>query len=227
MFDTAAPESWISEIPALLGFGPQSSLILLTIAGGSLGTVMRVDLDAHPAEVSGRLAAVAAVAADHDVDSAIVVIVDLHSGDHTDLVDALTAALTVRGIRVLGALGVDDISAGGRWHCLDGCGAGGILEDPAASVMAAAAVLDGRKLYRNRGEVRWSLSSHKSPRRSRWCEPLWQPVARRQSLARPSNRSSPSRAPSRRAGRRGLMRWPLPQRLCSTSRSATCSWRSP
>lgn len=150
MFDTAASASLITSIPALLGFVPDRSLILLPIAGGALGTVMRVDLDGHTAEVSGRLAA---VAADHEADSAIVVIVDLHSGHHTDLVDALAAALTLRGIRVLGALGVDDIIGGGQWHCLDDCGAGGTLDDPAGSVMAAAAVLDGRKLYRNRGEM--------------------------------------------------------------------------
>jgi hypothetical protein len=150
MFDTAALASLITSIPSLLGFVPEHSLILLPIAGGALGTVMRVDLGEHTAEVSGRLAA---VAAGHEADSAIVVVVDPHGGDHTDLVEVLADALTIRGIRMAGAVVVDDITAGGRWHCLDSCGAGGTLEDPAAGILAAAAVLDGRRLYRNRGEM--------------------------------------------------------------------------
>ncbi|MGH3638595.1 MAG: DUF4192 domain-containing protein [Mycobacterium sp.] len=150
MFNTAALASLITSIPALLGFVPEHSWILVPIADGAVGTVMRVDLGEHTAEVSERLAA---VAADHEADSAILVVVDPHGGDHADLVEVLAHELTIRGIRMAGAVAVDDITGGGRWHCLDGCGAGGTLEDPAAGILAAAAVLDGRRLYRNRGEM--------------------------------------------------------------------------
>ncbi|CAN5471635.1 DUF4192 domain-containing protein [soil metagenome] len=152
MFDIAAPQKLISAVPALLGFRPERSLVLLTVTGGSLGAVMRIDLGAHTAEESGRLAV---VAAGQDADGAIVVIVDPHGEDrsHTQLIDTLGEALVIRGIQLLGAYVVDDIAAGGRWHCPDGCGVGGTLEDPAAGVLAAAAVFDGRRLYRNRGEM--------------------------------------------------------------------------
>ena len=42
---------------------------------------------------------------------------------------------------------VDRVEAGGTWHCVDGCGASGTVDDPGASPLAAAAVLDGRRLY--------------------------------------------------------------------------------
>ncbi len=48
---------------------------------------------------------------------------------------------------------VDRVAAGGRWHCVDGCGAGGVVDDPCASPLAVAAVLDGRRLYARRTDL--------------------------------------------------------------------------
>ena len=48
---------------------------------------------------------------------------------------------------------VDRIAAGGRWHCGDGCGAAGVLSDPATSLLADWAVLAGRRLYSSRDEL--------------------------------------------------------------------------
>ena len=48
---------------------------------------------------------------------------------------------------------VDRVAAGGRWHCVDGCGAGGVVDDPSASPLAVAAVLDGRRLYARRADL--------------------------------------------------------------------------
>ncbi|MFZ3268743.1 MAG: DUF4192 domain-containing protein, partial [Mycobacterium sp.] len=48
---------------------------------------------------------------------------------------------------------VDRVAAGGRWHCVDGCGAGGVVDDPCASPLAVAAVLDGRRLYARRADL--------------------------------------------------------------------------
>lgn len=152
MLEMTAPSSLILAIPFLLGFRPENSLVVVTVADKALGAVMRVDLEADSAEATGKLAV---AAAGQGADGAFVVIVDPHGEDrsHTELIDALTDALIIRGVRMLGAFVVDDITAGGRWHCPDGCGAGGSLDDPATSVLAAAAVLDGRRLYRNRREM--------------------------------------------------------------------------
>ncbi len=48
---------------------------------------------------------------------------------------------------------VDRVDAGGRWHCVDGCGAAGPVDDPSASPLTAAAVLDGRRLYASRADL--------------------------------------------------------------------------
>ncbi|QIV79507.1 DUF4192 domain-containing protein [Mycolicibacterium frederiksbergense] len=152
MLDITAPNSLIAAIPFVLGFRPENSMLVVTVADKVLGAVMRVDLDGDTAEYTGRLAI---AAASQGADEAVVVVVDAHGEDrsHTELIDTFTDALTIRGVRLLGAFVVDEITAGGRWHCPDGCGAGGALDDPATSVLAAAAVLDGRRVYANRREM--------------------------------------------------------------------------
>ena len=61
--------------------------------------------------------------------------------------------LADRGIELLAAHVVDRVAAGGRWHCADGCGNAGTVDDPSASPLAVAAVLDGRRLYARRAEL--------------------------------------------------------------------------
>jgi hypothetical protein len=73
--------------------------------------------------------------------------------EYRELADTLTTSLAERGIELLAAHVVDRVAAGGRWHCADGCGNGGAVDDPAASPLAAAAVLDGRRLYARRAEL--------------------------------------------------------------------------
>lgn len=157
MLDITAPNSLIPALPFILGFRPEHSLVVVTIADEALGAVMRVDLDGDTAADTGRLAV---AAAGQGADGAIVVIVDPHGEDrsHTERIDALTDALTIRGVRLLGAFVVDNITAGGRWHCPDGCGAGGMLDDPTTSVLAAAAVLDGRRVYATRDEMQTQVA---------------------------------------------------------------------
>src|SRR5206468_4674631 len=72
---------------------------------------------------------------------------------HRMLADALGDALAEWSIDLLGVHVVDRVAAGGRWHCADGRVYTGTVEDPTASPMAAAAVLDGRRLYSRRAEL--------------------------------------------------------------------------
>jgi hypothetical protein len=151
------PGSIIAALPAVLGFVPENSLVLTTLEDGVLGTVMRVDLsDALVHSVDEM----ADLAANTDCDGAIAVIVDgdgatcrMCDDAHRRLADALALALDERGIELTDAYVVDRVCAGGRWHCADGCGRSGTVEDPSASPMAAAAVLDGRRLYSTRDEL--------------------------------------------------------------------------
>lgn len=154
-FHLNRPGVLIAALPAVLGFVPEKSLVLVTIERGALGCVMRVDLsDELPVEH------IAEVAASARPDAAIVVVVDeqgvncrLCNDEYRELAGELATALAGQGIELLAAHVVDRVAAGGRWHCADGCGSAGVIEDPSASPLAAAAVLDGRRLYARRAEL--------------------------------------------------------------------------
>ncbi|MDV3125076.1 DUF4192 domain-containing protein [Mycobacterium sp. 21AC1] len=156
-FHLDRPGALIAAIPAVLGFVPEDSLVLLTFDAGQMGCVMRVDLDLARTEGIDHLADVAAAAAPH---SAIAVIVDEKgvacrqcSEEHLELAAVLADRLAGHRIELLAVHVVDRVEVGGRWHCADGCGNHGIIEDPSASPLAAAAVLDGRRLYRRRADL--------------------------------------------------------------------------
>jgi hypothetical protein len=156
-FHLNRPGVLIAALPAVLGFVPEKSLVLVTVDRGEMGCVMRVDLSN---ELVDSLAHVAEVAAAARPDSAIAVLIDeegancrMCNDEHRELAGLLTTVLADRGIELLAAHVVDRVAAGGRWHCADGCGNAGTVDDPTASPLAAAAVLDGRRLYARRAEL--------------------------------------------------------------------------
>jgi Domain of unknown function (DUF4192) len=156
-FHLNRPGVLIAALPAVLGFVPEKSLVLVTVDRGEMGCVMRVDLSN---DLAHSLEHVADVAAAARPDSAIAVVIDeegancrMCNDEHRELADRLTTALAERGIELLAAHVVDRVAAGGRWHCADGCGNAGAVEDPSASPLAVAAVLDGRRLYARRAEL--------------------------------------------------------------------------
>jgi len=119
---------------------------------------MRVDLSLALAGQVGHLAEVAGAS---DADTVVAVIVDAQGApcpvcndDYRELCGALTAALRQHGMTLDAVHVVDRIEAGGTWHCVDGCGATGTVDDPDASPLAAAAVLDGRRLYGTREDLK-------------------------------------------------------------------------
>jgi Domain of unknown function (DUF4192) len=151
------PGVLIAALPAVLGFVPEKSLVLVTIARGALGCVMRVDLSDELTETIARIAEVAAAARP---DSAIAVVVDedgascrMCNDEYRELTSMLATTLAERGIELLAAHVVDRVAAGARWHCVDGCGEAGTVEDPSSSPLAMAAVLDGRRLYGRRSDL--------------------------------------------------------------------------
>jgi hypothetical protein len=156
-FELNRPGAVIAALPAVLGFVPEKSLVLLSIDGGELGSVMRVDLSDALADQIGHLAEVAACAGP---EAAIAVIVDADGAgcptcndEFRDLCSTLTGELSDHDIALWAVHVVDRVAAGGRWHCVDGCGAGGVVDDPGASPLAVAAVLDGRRLYARRADL--------------------------------------------------------------------------
>jgi hypothetical protein len=156
-FHLNRPGSLIAALPAVLGFVPEKSLVLVTADRGEMGCVMRVDLSRELFHSVGHVAEVAAAA---QPDAAIAVIVDadgatcrMCNDEYRELADRLTTALSGHGIELLAAHIVDRVAAGGRWHCVDACGDAGSVDDPFASPLAAAAVLDGRRLYARRADL--------------------------------------------------------------------------
>jgi hypothetical protein len=156
-FELNRPGAVIAALPAVLGFVPEKSLVLLSLDGGELGSVMRVDLSDAMADQIGHLAEVAAAAGP---EAAIAVIVDADGAgcpvcneQYRDMCSTLTGELSRHDIVLWAVHVVDRVAAGGRWHCVDGCGAGGVVDDPCASPLAVAAVLDGRRLYSRRADL--------------------------------------------------------------------------
>ncbi len=156
-FHLNRPGALIAALPAVLGFVPEKSLVLVSLEDGRMGAVLRVDLSADLADNIGHLAEVAAASGAQTV---VAVIVDedgalcpMCNDDHRRLCESLTGALEARGVGVYAAHVVDRVQAGGSWRCVDECGAYGEVEDPSASPLAAAAVLDGRRLYARRSDL--------------------------------------------------------------------------
>jgi hypothetical protein len=163
------PGALIAALPAVLGFVPVKSLVLASIERGELGAVMRIDLSENLIAEIDHLAEVVATARP---DAVVAVVVDADgagcsscTADHRELVDALAVALGELDITLADAHVVDVIARGGRWYCADGCGAQGLIEDPQVSPLAAAAVLEGRRLYARREELT-ALIAIDDPRRT-------------------------------------------------------------
>lgn len=174
--DINSPAALIAALPAVLGFVPEHSLALVTIEDAALGCVMRVDLSPDLAANTHHLAEVVGASG---MDSVIAVIVDENGADceacgtdHLQLADAVARSLAAEGVELLAVHVVDRVAAGGRWSCVDGCGAGGDIDDPAASPLAAAAVLDGRRLYRRRAELQQVVGAGDATRGVRLAEAI-------------------------------------------------------
>jgi hypothetical protein len=147
----------------VLGFEPVESLVVVAVHGGEVGCVMRLDLsDAALPDAPQRLADLAVRSG---ADGVVAVVVSAEGascrmcGDQfRDLARDLTAALERHGAQLLDAIVVDRIEAGGHWHCVDNCGVAGVLEDPATSAAAAAAVAAGHRMYGSREELKASVA---------------------------------------------------------------------
>jgi hypothetical protein len=75
----------------------------------------------------------------------------LCNDEYQALHDSLSEALAGYEIELIDFHVVDTVGPRGRWHCADG--RWGTVDDPSASPLAMAAVLDGRRLYARREEL--------------------------------------------------------------------------
>lgn len=163
MFTIKAPAPLLEGLAAVLGFAPVQSLVVVALSeSGAVVCVLRADLSDIEAE--GALERLATLAVDSGAASVVAVFVSQDSAlcpvcaeQFADVGTRLGDLLGAKGARLAGGFVVDEIAAGGRWRCVDGCGERGVLGDPLSSPLAAAAVVAGRRLYRDREELAASV----------------------------------------------------------------------
>lgn len=174
----SGPGALITAVPALLGFIPQRSLILITFDGDGteIGTTMRHDLafddDGLPTpSMLGVIEHLAAVCESYEVVRVVAVIVDdtfpADSDEYRRLAAVIHRHLSATG-GLHGAFATAAITAGMEWHTVwdsrsHGEWAGmrvysgpesGLLGDPMISPVAVArAVSKGRRVLKTRSEM--------------------------------------------------------------------------
>lgn len=144
-------EDVLAALPALIGFTPTQSLLLLDIRRdenpGRIGPVMRVDLpDSSSASVE-LATQLAVLLRNSEVRTVVVVIVDSagtpHDLSRRELLTCLTDALGECGIEIKHALWAPRLASGEPYACyLDGEHRGA-QSDPRASMVAATLVEQG------------------------------------------------------------------------------------
>jgi Domain of unknown function (DUF4192) len=155
----------IAAIPAMIGFHPRESLVLLATGGPSgrrLGLRLRIDLpppehveyDVHVEVVAHS--AVRALLKDSPVGAVVVVIgsADSRGGadppPHPRLVALVVDELERRSVDVHTVLWAESTTAGACWACYDPCGCTGLVPDPSATPFMAATVAEGHVVHADR-----------------------------------------------------------------------------
>lgn len=157
------PGQLLEAVGPILGFPPVESVVIVAVQRGAIGCVMRLDL--REALIEGALEQLAELTERSNAGGAVAVIVSEESAvcpvcadEFRELARDLAEALGRHGVRLMDVLVVDRLAAEGRWHCVDQCGVSGVLRDPALSPLAAAAVVAGRRLYKDRDELKASVA---------------------------------------------------------------------
>ncbi len=158
----SSPGELVAALPALLGFPPTASLVLLCLTGeraGTLGLVARVDLPPAGDRLAQELVVeqLAVLCTQRDTAAAVLVVVCDEPGagraaPRCALVRAVRTALEAVGTELVGAHHVAEIAEGRAWGGY-GDDRHGVLGDPRSSSVAAAHVVAGRVLHASRTEL--------------------------------------------------------------------------
>jgi hypothetical protein len=157
----------VAAVPAMLGFHPSESLVLMATGGASgrrIGLTLRVDLPPpeHPeyAEHAELVAASAVRGLLLDAPAgAICIVVSAAAGrppddlPHRWLAGRVATELDRQSVPVHAAMWAEHTAGGARWACYDPCGCVGRVPDPAATAFVAAVVAEGRVVHADRAEL--------------------------------------------------------------------------
>lgn len=151
----AAPTEFIAALPALLGFRPADTLLLVTLHDGQFGGAATISLHDLTAEDLRHL--VGRATYDNDDDAAIVIVVGGSAGagalPHTRLVDDTRRMLAGSGLAVAHAAWTPTLTPGASW--LDyATGTGGALPQAGARRASVLRIFSGalslpRRAYLN------------------------------------------------------------------------------
>ena len=152
------PGELVAAVPALIGFHPNESLVVIGTGGASgrrIGLTLRVDLP--PPEHVIELAAVVvdSLFADTPSGAAVIVIADGPEGapPAADLVDLVVTRLEAREVDVHTVLWASGTAGGSHWRCYDACACAGTVPDPATTATMAAAVAGGQVVLPDRAAL--------------------------------------------------------------------------
>jgi hypothetical protein len=160
----------VAAVPAMLGFHPRESLVLMATGGRSgrrLGLTLRVDLPPpdHPAHAEHvelvATSAVRGVLLDDPAGAIAVVVSESgpargdppESPPHALLAGRVGLALDEQRLHVHALLWAERTAGGARWACYEPCGCAGVVPDPAATPFVAAAVAEGRVVHADRAAL--------------------------------------------------------------------------
>ncbi|MFC7450135.1 DUF4192 domain-containing protein [Rhodococcus daqingensis] len=184
------PGDLIAAIPAMLGFRPTGSLVLVCLDCRDgpflVRAVMRHGLPDGAVGPLDREAIerMSLVCAREEIDAVVAVIVDeaRARGMHNALADELDLHLVDHGVELLAVHVVPAIDVGRPWHGLFGDPRRGLLPDPVSSGVAVAQVLGGRAIRSSRQELEAVVARDPNRDRARLTELLRE---------RPALRTSP------------------------------------
>jgi hypothetical protein len=152
-------------VPALLGYHPSRSLVVLSLAGpcgNDLTALMRHDLvfatgDDPTTPMAEAIEQFAAYFAREGGNAAVALLIDEDARGHRGAHDRLAADLLHRlcdaGASLTGAYATLAITSGGRWWSLVGPPRRGRIADPQCSPVTAAQVYAGRQIRESRADL--------------------------------------------------------------------------
>lgn len=140
----------IAAIPAMLGFVPSQSVVLVFLAGDRLSHIARMDFGEmdHPLVT-------AAIDRSDDMEGVYVVVVAENRTfqEVLDESERVIAMLLGAGGDVWGSFYIPSIRGGETWTDMRGLFETGTVPDPATTEVGAATVLNGRTIARDRSEL--------------------------------------------------------------------------
>uniref|UniRef100_UPI003EBAB976 DUF4192 domain-containing protein n=2 Tax=Amycolatopsis TaxID=1813 RepID=UPI003EBAB976 len=159
----SAFDELVAAVPALLGFYPCDSLVVIAVRERQVVCSARVDLSVARSSATELCERMRASLRSEQLTGLVLVVVT--SGSETsepppeaEVVNAVRDGFERRGLPVKHCLWTAAIRQGAQWRCYHHPDCSGFVADPGSSPLAAAAVLAGKAAYVSREDLAASLA---------------------------------------------------------------------